>query len=364
MTIKRMMTVWLVYDEMTMPATDHLKFCHWSRSHGHSYKFSHNMIVLSHSYYQQQKRTMNKYIASIITLAAHSACLEIVDFVVPSVVEVGSENVVLDCNYNFEEAEASELEVKWYFNEDPSPFLVWIAGRKDSQPQIIGSLFDGKIDLEYKVTEDAHTSHRAIMLHKPTIAMAGTYHCKVETLTSEATAEANMLVYSPIMETQFTQKRLPGSRVNISCRIAGVFPLPVTKLTWGVFELFEDHTHVNHMEDSYEVVIHKVLEHEELPAETVFGCEASIPGTEYYVREEAIYHHRGRRETEMNIIKKMEERRKAKEVVFYSSNSINRLDTDEVEMKESFQIYSASSSSSLKASLIAFCFLSILSVLV
>ena len=283
----------------------------------------------------------------IITLLFNGAVnsLEIIDFTVPRVVEVGSENVILDCNYNYKESEGSELEVKWYFNEDPSPFLVWIAGRKESKPQIIGSLFEGKIDLDYIVTEDDHTKHRAIMIHQPSIDMAGTYHCKVETLTSEATAEANMLIYTPVMETQFSQKRLAGSRVNISCRIAGVFPLPVTKLTWGVFELFEDHTVINHLEDdSYEVIIHKVLEHEELPAETVFGCEASIPGTEYFVREEAIYHHRGRRETEMKMIKKMEERRKAKGV-FYSSNSVNKLDTEEVEVKEIFNFYASSSSS-------------------
>ena len=101
--------------------------------------------------------------ATLITLAALQLAhtLEIVEFVVPSVVEVGSENVVLDCNYNFDEAEASELEVKWYFNEDPAPFLVWIAGRRDSRPQLIGSMFEGKIDLEYRATEEPHTRHRA-----------------------------------------------------------------------------------------------------------------------------------------------------------------------------------------------------------
>ena len=292
-------------------------------------------------------------------LVTKTNSLDITEFNVPSVVEVGSENVVLDCNYNFDQEEASELEVKWYFNEDPSPFLVWIAGRPDSSPQVIGSMFEGKIDVSYTVSDDQHTKYRAIMLHKPTIAMAGTYHCKVETLTSEATAEANMLVYSPIMETEFTQKRLPGSKVNISCRISGVFPMPVTKLTWGVFELFEDDIHVNHMEESYEVIIHKVLEHEELPAETVFGCEVSIPGTEYYVREEAMYHHRGRRNSEMEIIKKMEEKRKAKSKLLYSLSSVNRLDTEEVNVKDVLQVSSASISS--PASILAI--LSVLSVL-
>ena len=289
-------------------------------------------------------------------LVLESTSLEITDFTVPSVVEVGSENVVLDCNYSFEPEEASELEVKWYFNEDPAPFLVWIAGRPESSPQVIGSLFEGKIDVGYTVSEDQYTRHRAILLHQPTIAMAGTYHCKVETLTTEATADANMLVYSPIRETEFSQKRLPGSKVNISCRISGVFPLPVTKLTWGVFELFEDGILVNHLEEEggYEVIIHKVLEHEELPAETVFGCEVTLPGTEYYVREEAMYHHRGRRSSEMEIIKKMEEKRKAKSKMLYSLSSVNRLDTEEVEVKQLFEVSSALVSSSVSTSWVLF----------
>ena len=82
------------------------------------------------------------------------------------------------------------------------------------------------------------------------------------------------------------------------------------------------------------VTIHKVLEHEELPTETVFGCEVSIPGTEYYVREEAIYHHRGRRSSEMDMIRVMEKKRQSKEKVFYSSNTINKLDTEEVSHKD------------------------------
>ena len=291
-------------------------------------------------------------LTGLLVLKSHS--LEITDLTVPSVVEVGSENVVLDCNYNFEPQEASELEVKWYFNEDPAPFLVWIAGRPESRPQVIGSMFEGKIDVSYTVSENQHTRHRAILLHKPTIAMAGTYHCKVETLTTEATADANMLVYSPIMETQFTQKRLPGNKVNISCRISGVFPLPVTKLTWGVFELFEDGVLVNHQENNYEVIIHKVLEHEELPAETVFGCEVTLPGTEYYVREEAMYHHRGRRHSEMEIIKKMEEKRKAKSKMLYSLSSVNRLDTELVGVKQLFEVNSAVVSSSVTSTWVLF----------
>jgi hypothetical protein len=74
---------------------------------------------------QVLRMKMNSYFLSVSFLMdiPTTFTVEIVDLVVPSVVEVGSENVVLDCNYQFEESEASELEVKWYFNEDPSPFL-------------------------------------------------------------------------------------------------------------------------------------------------------------------------------------------------------------------------------------------------
>ena len=291
---------------------------------------------------------MASYIAILLSISACWA-VEIQEMVVPSVVEVGSENVVLDCNYSFEEAEAEQLEVKWYFNEDPAPFFQWIAGMEGSEPQIIGSLFEDKIDLSFMASEDRHKQHRALLLHRPTIDMAGTYHCKVSTLTSEAVAEANMLVYSPVAESTFVQKRLPGSKVNVSCKYTGVFPLPTVKLSWGMFELFEDHMQVNPLADSYEVVIHKVLEHEELPAETVFGCELSIPGTTYAVREEAIYHHRGRREVEREQIRGLEERRKRKSKDQVSYSSINRLETEDVKHID----FSASSSSSLACSVLA-----------
>ena len=51
---------------------------------------------------------------------------------------------------------------------------------------------------------------------------------------------------------------------------SGVFPLPNVKLTWGQFDLFADKmtAEVNPYSECYEVTIHKVLEHQELPAET------------------------------------------------------------------------------------------------
>ena len=136
------------------------------------------------------------------------------------------------------------------------------------------------------VFRSPHTRYRAIKITRPSIDLAGTYHCKVSSLMSEEMANAHMLVYSPVTESSFKSRRLPNSKVNVSCTFSGVFPLPNVKLTWGKFDLFADKmtAEVNPYSECYEVTIHKVLEHHELPSETKFGCEIEIPGTDYFVR--------------------------------------------------------------------------------
>ena len=42
---------------------------------------------------------------------------EIHELNVPKVVEEGSENILLDCNFDYDESEADQLRVKWYFNQ-------------------------------------------------------------------------------------------------------------------------------------------------------------------------------------------------------------------------------------------------------
>ena len=57
---------------------------------------------------------------------------------IPRTVEIGQENIVLNCDYNFDAEEAQQLEVKWYFNKDPSPFFQWIAGLPDAKEGLNG----------------------------------------------------------------------------------------------------------------------------------------------------------------------------------------------------------------------------------
>ena len=59
--------------------------------------------------------------------------VKITEVSIPRTVEIGQENIILNCDYHFDQEEAQQLEIKWYFNKDPSPFFQWIAGLPDAK---------------------------------------------------------------------------------------------------------------------------------------------------------------------------------------------------------------------------------------
>ena len=40
---------------------------------------------------------------------------------------------------------------------------------------------------------------------------------------------------------------------------------------------------------SYDIIVHRLIDHSELPSEIEFGCVLTIPGTNYEIREKSIY---------------------------------------------------------------------------
>ena len=66
-----------------------------------------------------------------------SLCVRILDLTVPPSVELGQEDVELRCDYDYEEREKRQLEVKWYFADEQTPFFQWLPG-EGRTPQIIG----------------------------------------------------------------------------------------------------------------------------------------------------------------------------------------------------------------------------------
>ena len=47
--------------------------------------------------------------------------------------------------------------------------------------------------------------------------------------------------------------------------------------------------------DTFDIVVHRVVDHAEIPQKTTFGCELTIPGSTKVYRESKVYHHRGGR---------------------------------------------------------------------
>ena len=83
--------------------------------------------------------------------SSHSGIVgvEIRQMRVPSEVESGSVPfVILDCDYDLAESENNQVDVKWFFRDDPQPFYQWLPGRP---PQAIGDLFKSRIDLSHTV---------------------------------------------------------------------------------------------------------------------------------------------------------------------------------------------------------------------
>jgi hypothetical protein len=81
--------------------------------------------------------------------AAGIVGVEIRHMQVPGVVESGSlPYVILDCDYDLAESEGTQVDVKWFFRDDPQPFFQWLPGRP---PQAIGELFKNRLDLSYAV---------------------------------------------------------------------------------------------------------------------------------------------------------------------------------------------------------------------
>ena len=77
------------------------------------------------------------YLSTIFFLIPGILSVKIRQLTVPSTVEAGSENILLDCDFDYDADERVQLDIKWYFNNEPSPFYTWVP-EKMSRPQIIG----------------------------------------------------------------------------------------------------------------------------------------------------------------------------------------------------------------------------------
>ena len=117
-----------------------------------------------------------------------------------------NEDILLDCDFEYEESEGQHLDVKWYFNGEETFFYQWLSGHK---PQLIdsefGRMFRNHLDLDHVVSgsDDPLKKHRALLLKKPTVALSGVYECKVSTLFSEDRQQKEMKIYCKYLTTKY-----------------------------------------------------------------------------------------------------------------------------------------------------------------
>lgn len=111
---------------------------------------------------------------------------------VPAVARHGAA-VVLDCDYTLDPTDHEGLVVKWYLNDQSRPVYVWIPDGSGG-PKGLGVL-SGRLNLEYKVSEDAKTEHRALHIKASTPDLAGEYTCVVSSFLDEDRQTKSMLVF-------------------------------------------------------------------------------------------------------------------------------------------------------------------------
>ena len=125
----------------------------------------------------------------------------------PAVIESGSD-LVLDCDYDYQEAEANQLDLKWYFNGSPTPIYQWVPAMNVG-PQVVDKKFKDKVDLTYNIEEsDQFKKHRALRIVNPDQNYSGAYKCKISSFLDEDFGQKDVLVYGehilrPHVETMF-----------------------------------------------------------------------------------------------------------------------------------------------------------------
>jgi len=68
------------------------------------------------------------------------------------------EEMILDCDFDFEESEATQLDLKWYFNGSLVPIYQWVPSL-DLGPQVLDPMFKDNLDLKYQ----AHSEKLILM---------------------------------------------------------------------------------------------------------------------------------------------------------------------------------------------------------
>lgn len=228
------------------------------------------------------------------TVIAGSHGLEVSAIEGPSVVVNGSmTQLVLDCKYDLTDYDKTGLVIKWYFQRKPYPVYQWIPTNK---PQDLGIL-KGRLNLDYEVSPDEYSKHRALAILNPTTELTGEYTCWISSFENEDFKRKMLTVYAPPSDMTLTYTKPREESVLVTCRAGGVFPAPniaifrssSPSVRRDVIEGAKVESQFLPERGYYNISIELEAFDLELDAENMFECVLTIPDTEFEMREEILY---------------------------------------------------------------------------
>ena len=210
---------------------------------------------------------------------------------VPSLVQNGTvPHIILDCPYSLKPGERDGMVLKWYLNSRTVPIYQWIP---PSHPQGLGAM-RGRIDLDFEISSDPYTRHRALYIYNPTVEMSGEYTCKVSTLENEVSVTSRMVVYTPPRRMLVQHQRTSSNSVNLTCYVDHAFPRPTVALYHG-----HDHNRLRlkgvrevverYPDGAWQTLVYIVLDDASLQIENLFHCEMVLPHTNFKLSRSTIY---------------------------------------------------------------------------
>ncbi|XP_046662818.1 uncharacterized protein LOC124355700 [Homalodisca vitripennis] len=231
----------------------------------------------------------------LVILSTHIKGLQITSLLVPPYVVNNSGLVVLDCQYTLTPYDLqldSGLVVKWFFNNGPAPVYQWIPSQR---PQDLGIL-RGRLDLDYRASDNNATMFRALSILNPTTDLSGEYRCAVSTFTDEDFMIQRMIVYAPEKRMELTHTKPDAESANVTCEGYGLYPQPRIAFYKDQFPpryskplqgaTIETSSRTGH----YDISANMVFRDNDLRSPTIFICEICIPTTEYCRRKRLVYY--------------------------------------------------------------------------
>ncbi|KAK8738320.1 hypothetical protein OTU49_004163, partial [Cherax quadricarinatus] len=209
------------------------------------------------------------------------------------VFENGTVNdIVLDCPFVLEEGDSAGLVIKWFHLTNPVAVYQWIPS--GSAPQATGIL-EGRVDLEYQVSQDNYHRHRALRILQPTTELTGQYTCSISSFNDEKLYKQNLIIYSEPQEVKVWTEQRDEQEVTVVCEVNHVFPQPrlyllqVSPAAESVV-LSDGKKVITQSQGTYNLLMERTMSDHDLAGATVFQCVVTIPDTQVQVIAATKYH--------------------------------------------------------------------------